>query len=220
MAIKAIIFDFDGVITESVDVKTRAFKELFKDYPQSLVSAIEKFHLDNGGMSRFDKFRHIYKNILNKELSEAEFNRLCVDFNKLVVEDVVKAPLVKGVKSFLDSYKDRLPMYIVSATPDSEIKEIVGRKGLEKYFLAVYGSPATKAECIKNVLGRQNHPAKSILFIGDSRNDHHAAQETGVIFAARAVGPRQDWLEAAGIAFIFSDFEELNNNAQFNKILR
>ena len=63
---KAIIFDFDGVIAESVDVKTEAFKELFKAYPDK-VKAIADFHIDNGGMSRFDKFRHIYKNILKKK---------------------------------------------------------------------------------------------------------------------------------------------------------
>ncbi|GAF78578.1 unnamed protein product, partial [marine sediment metagenome] len=32
--IKAIIFDFDGVIVESSDIKTEAFRELFQDYPQ------------------------------------------------------------------------------------------------------------------------------------------------------------------------------------------
>lgn len=219
MLIKAIIFDFDGVIAESVDVKTQAFKELFKAYPDK-VGLIEKFHLENGGMSRFDKFRHIYKNILNKELTETEFNHLCAAFNKLVVDDVVKAPFVKGVKPFLDFYRGKLPMYVVSATPDAEIKEIIQRKKLDGYFSAVYGSPATKAECISNVLARDSYPAQEIFFIGDSRNDYHAAVETGVTFAARAINRAEAWLKSKGIAVIFSDFEELNKNAQFNKMFR
>ena len=31
---KAIIFDFDGVILESMDVKARAFAFLFREYPE------------------------------------------------------------------------------------------------------------------------------------------------------------------------------------------
>ena len=67
--IKAIIFDFDGVIIESADIKTEAFRALFENYPEH-VEAIAGFHIENGGMSRFDKFRHIYKNIINEELNE------------------------------------------------------------------------------------------------------------------------------------------------------
>jgi len=38
--IKAIIFDFDGVIIESMDVKTKAFTFLFKDYLEHLPEII------------------------------------------------------------------------------------------------------------------------------------------------------------------------------------
>src|SRR5690606_22889470 len=42
----AVIFDFDGVILESVKVKTDAFKELFSDYPEHL-EAIVAYHENN-----------------------------------------------------------------------------------------------------------------------------------------------------------------------------
>ena len=51
--VKAIIFDFDGVITESMDIKTQAFAYLFKDCKKEVVGKIIKLHLDNGGMSRY-----------------------------------------------------------------------------------------------------------------------------------------------------------------------
>ena len=57
--INSIIFDFDGVILESVSVKTAAFRQLFSFAPEH-VDEIVQYHLDNGGMSRFDKFRYIY----------------------------------------------------------------------------------------------------------------------------------------------------------------
>ena len=183
--IKTIIFDFDGVIADSNNVKTDAFVKLFKDYPQYIKESIRKFHLQNGGMSRFDKFRYIYKNILKEELSEEGFNRLCGDFNRLVIDGVVNAPMIDGVEDFLKRNKNRYDMYIVSGTPGYEIKEIVKRRDLDKYFLNIYGSPETKRDLITQVLNRNNYKKEEVIFLGDSINDYEGALAAGVEFVAK-----------------------------------
>lgn len=210
MLIKAIIFDFDGVIVESVDVKTNAFRELFKGYPDKLDSIL-RYHLENGGVSRYDKFRYIYKNILEKELSGAEFNSLCASFNKLVFEDVVKAPFVKGVIEFLDYCLKKYPMYVISATPEEEARAIIRKKELAKYFIEIYGAPTSKPESIKAIIKDRRTEASKVLFIGDSRNDYQAACETGILFIARAVDREQEWLKSPGIKTVISDFVKTKN---------
>ena len=52
--LEAIIFDFDGVLVESVDVKTRAFASLYEKYGQKVVAQVEDYHLNNGGIARFE----------------------------------------------------------------------------------------------------------------------------------------------------------------------
>ena len=59
-----LILDFDGVIVESIPLKTVAFRKIFSFAPPEHLDEIIAFHLENGGMSRYDKFRHIYANIL------------------------------------------------------------------------------------------------------------------------------------------------------------
>ena len=59
--IKGIIFDFDGVIAQSVEVKTEAFADMYKEYGKAVVNKVVQHHEDNGGMSRFEKFR-LYHN--------------------------------------------------------------------------------------------------------------------------------------------------------------
>ncbi|MBI4707956.1 MAG: HAD family hydrolase [Candidatus Omnitrophica bacterium] len=206
--LKVIIFDFDGVIAESLDVKTKAFRQLFKDYPEK-VDAIAEFHLENGGMSRFDKFRYIYKIILKEELDNETFLRLCQDFKMLVVDEVVNSVLVKGVKEFLEFYKKELPMFVVSATPQDEIIEIVKRKNLLDYFHGIYGSPEKKENLIRRILSN-GYLAKQTLFIGDSKNDYQAAEETGVLFAARISNDKSEWLRNANAIFTFKGFDELS----------
>ena len=207
--IKCIIFDFDGVILESVDVKTKAFKALFSKYPQK-VDEIIKFHLDNGGMSRFDKFRYIYKNILKKELNAEEFNKLCRKFSKLVLEKVISSSFVKGIKDFLDIYKSQYAMFIISATPDKEIKFIVRRKSINKYFSGVFGSPMTKVDSIKEILRQRRYKPQEVVFIGDSHNDLKAAKHTKVFFIARKTGNHAVWLKNKGIRAKIKDFSNKN----------
>ena len=70
--VKAIIFDFDGVLVESVDIKTRAFARLFESEENDAVKEIVNYHLGHAGVSRFEKFKYIYNNILQIYIKEVE----------------------------------------------------------------------------------------------------------------------------------------------------
>ena len=61
-----LIFDFDGVILDSVHLKTEAFAELYEKFNNNIVSEVREFHEKNGGMSRFEKI-HYYNTILLKD---------------------------------------------------------------------------------------------------------------------------------------------------------
>ena len=52
-----IIFDFDGVILDSNNVKTIAFKNISKRFGVSKSIALVKYHIKNGGVSRFIKIK-------------------------------------------------------------------------------------------------------------------------------------------------------------------
>ncbi|EAL7445452.1 HAD family hydrolase, partial [Campylobacter coli] len=70
--IKNIIFDFDGVILDSVELKTQAFAELFKEFPKNKVQELVKYHIQNGGISRYHKIQYFFENILCEEISDKE----------------------------------------------------------------------------------------------------------------------------------------------------
>lgn len=183
--IRAIIFDFDGVIVDSNHVKTAAFVKLFMDHPQRIRDSVKRFHLENGGMSRFDKFRYIYANFIKEPLSDEKFKMLCDDFNRLVVDDVVNSPIFEGVQEFLEKYKDKYGLYIVSGTPEDEIREIIRRRKLDNFFLGVYGSPASKKDLIGKALKENGYKREEAVFVGDSINDHEGAVGAGVTFIAK-----------------------------------
>jgi len=186
-----IILDFDGVILESVSVKTDAFRELFSSEPDH-VGEIVEFHIKNGGMSRFDKFRYIYAHILHRELTDAQFRQLSDRFAGLVFENVIKTPFVPGAHEFLQANYRRFPLYVVSATPEDELLEIVEKRGLSGFFRGVFGAPKKKTDHIRQILATTGSRNADTVFIGDAINDFRAAEAAGIRFIGRVRPGDQD----------------------------
>ncbi len=202
--IKAIIFDFDGVVVESVDIKTEAFRELFQQYPQHL-DAILQFHLDHGGISRQEKIKHFYKNILKVSLSESQLKQLCDRFSDLVKSKVVAASFVKGAEDLLNKCRGRYKLFVVSGTPEDEMREIVHLRKIQDFFSGVYGSPTKKADLTRNILKEHHYQPNEVVFIGDAITDFNAAKETGVYFIARSADQSFPWLKDKYIKAKFKD---------------
>jgi phosphoglycolate phosphatase-like HAD superfamily hydrolase len=188
--IKAIIFDFDGVLVESVDIKTMAFAKLFESEGKKIVEKVVDYHLRNTGVSRFEKIKYIYKNMLNRHLSKETFDSLCRQFSHLVVDEVVNAPYVKGAKEFLDDYAKKYSCFVASATPQDEIEDIIKRKQMTGYFKGVYGSPKKKVDIVREILAMPLNSClvpQSFVYIGDAMSDYLAAKDNKVLFIARVV---------------------------------
>jgi len=189
--IKAIFFDFDGVIVESVDIKTEAFARLFVPEGEETVKRVVDYHLGHMGESRFDKIRYIYKEILRKELTDDDFAMLCKRFEALVFEAVVNAPSVNGAEEFFKGSFSKYMCFIVSATPQSEIVEIVRRRGLEGKFNAIFGAPLPKSDAVRQALLENNIASGDAVYIGDAMSDYKAAKDNGVYFIARIYGDKK-----------------------------
>jgi len=183
--IKTIILDFDGVIVESVDIKTDAFKELFKKHKDKFEQII-RYHLKNNALSRYIKFKYIYEDILKKEYTEDVKNELGKSFSNIVFQKVVDCPYVSGAEEFLNKYSKKFPLYIVSATPQEELNRIISARQLKKYFKQVLGTPpGNKIDFINSIITSENIKSYEAVYIGDMIKDYEIARETGVMFIAR-----------------------------------
>lgn len=182
--LKGVSLDFDGVILESIHVKTRAFRVLFQDHPDH-IEQILRLHLDKGGLSRFEKFRLIYLDYLKKPLDERECERLSREFSKLIACEMLACPYVHGAVEFLKQRAMSLPLFIVSGAPEEELRAIVSRRNLSSYFRSLYGSPRSKPRLLSEILDGNGWGPEEMVFIGDSIIDFEAADALGIPFIGR-----------------------------------
>lgn len=178
----AFVFDFDGVLADSVEVKTRAFAELYRPHGETVTQAVARFHREHGGMTRREKFRHFESEILGRDGNETELDRLCASFSALVLEGVIAAPEIPGANDFLRRWHGRVPLFVNSATPDGELRVILAARGMAGYFEAAFGSSQTKAENLADILARGSFAPEKTLFFGDALSDYAAAKHCGTDF--------------------------------------
>ncbi len=195
---QAYFFDFDGVIVDSVDIKTHAFAELFSIYGNEIVNKVVEYHVNNIGISRTDKFRHFYSKFIKKPLYDEKLSELSKTFSKIVVDKVVSALEIPGAEHLLSTIlKAGRPCFVVSAVPEKEIQLIVRRRQLTRYFDEVVGVPASKTENIKMLINAHGLSPQRCIFFGDSEGDYRAAHSCKVNFLGVIPNPDAHLLKIA-----------------------
>ena len=132
-----VFWDFDGVIKESVSVKTDAFEELFKPYGDIVRKKVKNHHIENAGMSRFNKIP-LYLKWSGKEPTTLKVDEMCSQFSEIVKNKVISSDWVPGVEPFLKKNKDKFKFIIVSATPQDELVDICQSLNIDNYFLKFF----------------------------------------------------------------------------------
>ena len=202
-----LVLDFDGVVVESVELKDRAFGELFRDTHPDRVEELVRFQAQIAGRSRYERFPLIY-DYLGLPFPEGESARLDQRLSELLFEAVALCPFVPGAPELIEKRSSDLPIYIASATPEEEVRRLVEARGLTPFVRAAYGAPVRKADNLVRIAREEGCDADRMLFVGDSATDERAANEAGVRFVGRVAPGLQSPFRAD--TPVVSDMTELD----------
>jgi HAD superfamily hydrolase (TIGR01509 family) len=202
---KILIYDFDGVICDSVHIKTEAFVELYAQYDEKIQQAVKAYHLKHGGISRYEKFNYFETELLGKPPTKERIEELAQAFTQLVKEKVIASSYLNGILPFLEKHKNEALQFICTGTPETEILEITKRKKIDHLFTAIYGSPESKTRIIQNILQETGAQPEDCLFFGDAMTDLNAAKECNIPF----VGIENKDTQFPKTTFIINDFIDI-----------
>ena len=180
---KAIFFDFDGVIKDSVEVKSDAFYDLFLPFSKELAEKVRRHHEDNGGMSRYDKLP-LYLGWASQPKDEITIEAYATQFSQKVTQRVIDSPWVCGALDYLKNQRNQ-QFYLVSATPQKEIEIILKALHIDSQFDVIIGSPTEKSVAVGNIMDQYQLEVADCVMIGDAISDYKAAKNNNISFVLR-----------------------------------
>ena len=181
--VKNIIFDFDGVILDSIPIKTDAFETLFKDFPADQVEQLLAYHLENGGLSRYVKIRYFFETLRHEPIKEEEVAAYAHRYSLLTKKALCNPKfLIDDTMEFVRKNHGRYRMHIASGADDADLKYICKKLKIDAYFISIDGAPTNKGDIVRNIIEVNNYKKEETILIGDSINDYEAAERNKLQF--------------------------------------
>ena len=170
-------------VYQTIDVNyKRKNADAFEKYGREIQEKVVSYHLENGGVSRFDKVKYFYSHFLSETISKTKLNEICARFGEIVLQGVIDSPWVPGAEEYLRSNPYNQKFIIVTGTPQKEIEYIVEKLDLMDVFVSIHGTPSEKQEIVKKYIEQNSSGNDDLLLIGDSRTDYEAAILNNISF--------------------------------------
>lgn len=196
MSFQHIIFDFDGVLAETNEIRFDGFQEVLRGYPAEQLAALDRWSRANGGLSRYVKLKHFFNNIRGEAVSSEKLAGYVSRYGEAVMQKVAKAPAVAGSVEFLAANSGRYSYAIISGADEVELRDVCRMRGVNEYFDFILGAPLGKRENIVKLLAESSWDRGKTVFVGDSINDYDAAEAEKIFFVGRNSG-LDDWTTKA-----------------------
>ena len=181
--IKTVLWDFDGVILDSMKVRDWGFEEIFKDFDKELIDKLLAYHRKNGGLSRYVKIRYFYEELLGKSITEQGVLEYAQKFSVLMRKELTNPKnLILDVVEFIKNNHQNYNFHIVSGSDQEELRFLNKELGIDQYFISIHGSPTTKKKLVANLLEKYDYKIENTSLIGDSINDYEAAHHNNIAF--------------------------------------
>lgn len=199
--LKAVLFDFDGTIVDSLHLHLKAWRKTLAHYGKN---PTDKEIIR-------DVFYNTYEEIVNKfDISDVDkFTNLYWSNIDAAFE---KVKLHKNIVEILEWLKERdIKMVIVSFAESDKVRTHLDRLKLTKYFGFILGPndvthPKPHPEIVKKAMKRLGTKQDETLLIGDTEMDTKTGKNAGVLTALYIPETNKKYIDIEAYKKLDADF--------------
>ncbi|MEZ4753483.1 MAG: HAD hydrolase-like protein [Bdellovibrionota bacterium] len=183
LAFKAVVFDCDGVLADSVPAKTSAFREWVQFRYPEWEEAFMEYHMSAYGIGRKDQVEHFFL-----EISKINYDKKLIDediaiLSQLIAKGMSSIVLNREVIELIEYLKNRgILLFVLSGTPQKELELQLERWFIAASFARIIGTPVKKQDGLRSIMEEHGLMASELIFVGDATADAVAAESTDVRF--------------------------------------
>ena len=201
---KTWVFDCDGVLLQSNDIKSNAFYQVALQFGEKPAKTFLEYHKNAGGLTRFRKFEYLQSQILELAPSQDQRDEWIKNYADRCYADLVACESVPGARNFVEALNPR-KTYVVSGGEQTQLREVLRKQEFDQ-FDGIFCSHKSKSEILASL--DIEFPA---IYVGDAMYDYEVAIERGLDFMF--VSGYSDISEehfAAKDCYIIKDFTHLD----------
>ena len=199
---KLFLFDFDGVLVDSLDIYEKTVIDCLKKINKPLTRGREEF------LELFEG--NFYESLVQKGIDLNEFMKASVDI--LAQVDLKDIKPIAAVVPVVEELHKNHCLIVVSSNESSSIKEALKLFQYNGYFREILGSDfmLSKKEKILYAIEKYHVAPQDIYYIGDTTGDIKEGKQAGV----KTVGVTWGWhskekMAAAKPDYLFDTPQEL-----------
>ena len=166
------LFDFDGVLADSLDLYAEAAKRCLERIGTPIVKSREDF------LALFDG--NFYESMAAQGVNLADYVRAAKEIMPGLDYDAMKT--FDGLLPVLAALSRGHCLLVISSNGSKTIRKMLVRFGFDPYFREILGADflVSKKEKIDYALAKYGIPAQRTFYIGDTAGDIKEARAAGV----------------------------------------
>jgi phosphoglycolate phosphatase-like HAD superfamily hydrolase len=191
--IKCVVFDFDGTLVDSNDIKRETFFTITRPWDPSGDVVSEVFERWPRA-DRYEKTRKIAEGLIVRRLIPEDSSvgcwgaRLADDYTTFCERAITICEERPGAsQTLLELSKMGLLLFVNSGTPTKPLQRLLELRNWAHLFQAAYGAEASKKDNLMNIALQTGAARHEIVHVGDQPDDWRGAEQFGCHFVAMAV---------------------------------